>query len=54
MCIRDREWEAFVTSAKGAKRALELADAGIPPEPPAAKPADEAEGEEEEPEFTSF
>jgi hypothetical protein len=52
-----KEWEAFVTSAKGAKRALELADAGIPPEPPAAKPADEAEGEEEEeeePEFTSF
>ena len=56
-----KEWEAFVTSGKGAKRALELAEAGIPPEPSQrGKPADEAEGEgeeeeeEDEPEFTSF
>jgi hypothetical protein len=55
-----KEWEAFVTSGKGAKRALELAEAGIPPEPSQrGKPADEAEGDEEEeeedePEFTSF
>ena len=55
-----KEWETFVTSGKGAKRALALANAGIPPEPSGGKPADEAEAEggeeeeEEEPEFTSF